>query len=364
MARQNFPQHIDRPGLERFTHQRMVGVGEHLAGDFKRLIPAELMLINQQAHQLRNRQHRMGVVKVNRNFVCQVSKGFMQLIMAVENILYRRGDEEIFLTQAQLAPGVGRVVRIQYPGDVFGMVFIFHRREVITLIKFTEVNLAAGLGAPQTERVGRIGIKTRDNLIVGFRQDLFGFNPARLFTFLLNASAEAHFVTRIMPFKFPRVAVLEPVIRRLFLPAVNDVLLKHPVVIADTVTTTRQAQGRQRIEETGGQAPKTAITQPRVILFVNQLFKVQPHLFQRAVHIFVDAQRQQGVRKRTANQKLHRQVINLAYFLRKLSTIRAQPALHHTVADGKQRGVEPLMLIGDSRIFTNDKHQLIGNRVL
>ena len=185
------------------------------------------------------------------------------------------------------------------------MVFIFHRREVITLIKFTEVNLAAGLGAPQTERVGRVGIKARDNLIVGFRQDLFGFNPARLFTFLLNASAKAHFVTRIMPFKFPRVAVLEPVIRRLFLPAVNDVLLKHPVVIADTVTTARQAQRRQRVEETGGQAPKTAIAQPRVILFVNQLFKVQPHLFQRAVHIFVDAQRQQGVRKRTANQKFH-----------------------------------------------------------
>ena len=188
MARQDFPQHLDRPGLQRLAHQGMVGVGEDLTGHPESVIPAEAVFVNQQTHQLRDRQHRMGVVEVDSNFICQVVIGLIQLVMAKKNILHRRRNEEIFLTQAQLAPGVGRVVRIQYPGDVFGMVFIFYRREVISLIKFTEVNLAAGLGAPQAQGVGGIGFITRDNLIVGHRDDLFGFQPARVFPLMLGSS--------------------------------------------------------------------------------------------------------------------------------------------------------------------------------
>ena len=54
----------------------------------------------------------------------------------------------------------------------------------------------------------------------------------------------------------------------------------------------------------------------------------------------------------------------LAHFLRELRAVGAQPALHHAIANGKQRGVKPFMLVGDGRIFTDDKHQLIGNRML
>ena len=82
MARQNFAQHVDRPGFQRFAHQRVVGVGEDLTGHLKRRFPAELVLINQQSHQLRNRQHRVGVVEVNGNFIRQVVIGFMQHVMA------------------------------------------------------------------------------------------------------------------------------------------------------------------------------------------------------------------------------------------------------------------------------------------
>lgn len=167
-----------------------------------------------------------------------------------------------------------------------------------------------------------------------------------------------------MALKLPRVAVFQPVVRRLLLPTVDDILLKHPVVIADAVAATRQAEGRQRVEEAGRQAPEPAIAQPRVILLVDQLFKVEPHLFQRVVDIFIDTQRQQRVRESAANQKLHRQVVDLTNFLRKLGAVRAQPALHHSVTHGEQRGVKPFMFVGDRRIFADDEHQLIGDRVL
>ncbi len=51
---QNFPQHIDGPGLQRLAHQRMVGIREDLTAHLKRVVPAKFMFINQQAHQLRN----------------------------------------------------------------------------------------------------------------------------------------------------------------------------------------------------------------------------------------------------------------------------------------------------------------------
>ena len=53
MARQNFAQHIHRPGLKRLAHQRMVGIGEDLTGHLERLVPAEFMFVDKQAHQLR-----------------------------------------------------------------------------------------------------------------------------------------------------------------------------------------------------------------------------------------------------------------------------------------------------------------------
>ena len=103
MARQNFAQHIHRPGLQRFAHQSVVGIRENLTAHFKRIIPTELVLINQQTHQLRDRQHRMGVVEVNGDFIRQIIVGFVQLIMTIQNVLHRGGDQEILLAQAQLA---------------------------------------------------------------------------------------------------------------------------------------------------------------------------------------------------------------------------------------------------------------------
>ena len=306
----------------------------------------------------------MGVIEVNGNLVRQVVKGLMQHVMAAQNILYRRRHEEILLAQTQLASGVGRVIRIEHAGDVFGVVFILYRSEVVALVEFTKVNFATGLRAPQTQRVGGVGVKAGDDLVVGFRNDLLRLNPAGFLSFLLNAAAEAHFIAGVVALKLPRVTVLQPVVRGLFLSAIDDILFKHPVVVADPVTASRQTQRRQGIQEAGRQTAQTAVAKTGVILFIDQLFQIEPHLRQCAAHIVINAQRQQRVREGTANQELHRQIVYLAHFLRELRAVGAQPALHHAIANGKQRGVKPFMLVGDGRIFTDDKHQLIGNRVL
>ncbi|CAH0298618.1 hypothetical protein SRABI106_03710 [Rahnella aquatilis] len=139
------------------------------------------------------------------------------------------------------------------------MVFIFHRREVIALIKFPQIDFVTGLRAPQAQRVGRVGVVAGNDLIIGAGDDLLGFQPAGFDAFMLHPSAETHFITGIVTLEFPRVTVFQPVIRRFFLLTVDDALRKHTVFIPDAVTAPRQRQRRQRIKETGRQSSESAV---------------------------------------------------------------------------------------------------------
>ena len=125
------------------------------------------------------------------------------------------------------------------------MVFIFHRREVVTLVEFTQVDLATGLRVPQAQRIGRIGVVAGDDLVIGHGEDLLGFHPAGFFPFLLNTPAKTHLVARVVALELPRVTVLQPVVWRLFLTTIHDVLLEHTVVVANTVAAPGQRQRRQ-----------------------------------------------------------------------------------------------------------------------
>ena len=101
VARQDLTDHVDRPGLERFGHQRMVGIREDLAADVKSAVPAEFMFVNQQTHQFGDRQHRMGIIQVNGDLVRQVVPGLVHPPVAIQDVLHGRGDQEIFLAQTQ-----------------------------------------------------------------------------------------------------------------------------------------------------------------------------------------------------------------------------------------------------------------------
>jgi hypothetical protein len=46
----------------------------------------------------------MGVIEVDSNFIRQVVIGLIQLVMTGEDVLYRRRNKEILLTQAQFTP--------------------------------------------------------------------------------------------------------------------------------------------------------------------------------------------------------------------------------------------------------------------
>ena len=65
----------------------MIRIGQRAAGDVPRLVPAEVVLIDEQAHQLRHTQGRMGVVDVDGDLFRQVRVGAVFLIVLLQDAL-------------------------------------------------------------------------------------------------------------------------------------------------------------------------------------------------------------------------------------------------------------------------------------
>ena len=50
----------------------MVRIGQGLAGDIPRLIPAVVILVDEQTHQLRHAKRRMGVIDMDGDLIRQI----------------------------------------------------------------------------------------------------------------------------------------------------------------------------------------------------------------------------------------------------------------------------------------------------
>ena len=108
------------PALQRLAHHRVVGVGQGLAGDVPGLIPAVVILIHQQAHQLGHAQRGVGVVDVDGHLVCQVVQGLVVPQMLFQDALHRGGHQQILLAQAQDLAGLVVVGGVEDLGDDLG----------------------------------------------------------------------------------------------------------------------------------------------------------------------------------------------------------------------------------------------------
>ena len=87
-AGQPLPEQILRPALQRLRHHGMVGIGKGAGDDAVGILPPIAALIQQNPHQLRNRQRGMGVVDMHRRHLRQIVHGAVFFQMALHNILH------------------------------------------------------------------------------------------------------------------------------------------------------------------------------------------------------------------------------------------------------------------------------------
>ena len=364
VARQHPAQHLHRPGLQRLMHQRVIGVREHALAQAPGIGPGQVVLVEQQAHQLGDGQHRVGVVEVDADLGAELVKRAVLAQVAAQQVLHAGADKEVLLVQAQFAPRGRGVVGVEHARHVFRLVLALHRRQVIAAVEGIEVDLFGGLGRPQAQRVGGLGAVTRNDGVVGHGAHVVAVHPLVAVAVAHHMTAELDAVVHLRPGKLPGVGGVEPVVGHLHLAAVHNGLPEHAVVVADAVAITRDAERGHRIQKTGRQPAQAAVAQSSIGLQLGHGVHVHAQFGQRLAHRGLQLQRNQRIAEGAPHQKLHRQVIDVFHVLGALGAGGAHPALHQLVAYRMGGSMQPVHGLGRLGVFANGKQQLVGNGAL
>ena len=129
----------------------------------------------------------------------------------------------------------------------------------------------------------------------------------------LDVAAEADLEGALAPLELPRIAVLEPGLRQLDLPAVGDFLAEHAVGIADAVAVGRNVDGRHAFHEAGGEAPEAAIAERGIGFQGGDHVELDPHRGKRLAHRIKHAEIGEGIAHQPPDQEFERQVVDALF---------------------------------------------------
>ena len=286
--------HIDGPALQRLGHDGMVGVGHAAVGDALRHLPGKTLLIDQQTDQLGNRQARMRVVDVEYALVRQQIKVVAKVLFEIlDRILQGGAGEEVVLLEAQHLALVVLIFGIEHLGDHLGHLHFLHGLEVFTLSEVRQVQIGAAAGRPGAQRVDAIVVVAHHGHIIGHGVDLIGVHELKdlsaVFLALLHMAVELHGAGIFGTGDFPDVAVLQPVIRKLHLLALHQLLAEQTILVADGAAHGRNVQAGQAIQKAGGQAAQTAVAQRGFGLLRQDGLQVDAQLAKRLSIVFLRA---------------------------------------------------------------------------
>ena len=96
-SRQQALHQLLGPALQGLRQDGVVGVGHGVRGDVPGLVPAHPRLVDEDAHQLRDHQGRVGVVDLEDVLLVEVLQGPVHRQMLRHHGLHRGGDEEVLL---------------------------------------------------------------------------------------------------------------------------------------------------------------------------------------------------------------------------------------------------------------------------
>ena len=144
----------------------------------------------------------------------------------------------------------------------------------------------------------------------------------------------------------PGSAVLHPVVWKLNLIAVAELLLEEAVLVVNAITDCRQVESRQGIKETGRQTPETAVTQAHVILLLTEFGDIEAKLTDSLLHVLVDPGTVEAVDIEAPHQKLEGEVVEPLHVLISVLCLGRHEALNDDALDGLGGGQPPIPLGG------------------
>ena len=247
-AREDLLENRGRPRFQGLGENRVVGVGEGALHDFPCVFPRHAVLVQQQAHEFGNGQHRMRVVELDRVVLAEVAQVLSVVSdVGVDHRLQRRRNEEVLLAHAQDLALVGRVVRVKDAAQVGHALALDDRVGETLGVEGVVVEFLDGLGLPQAKRVDVLRPVAGDRHVVGHRAHMH-VSEMDVFGGFFVADDEG-------------VALLHPGVGMLVLEAVVDRLLEEPVAVENSVARHREVHRRAGIQETCGQAAQASVAQ-------------------------------------------------------------------------------------------------------
>ena len=171
------------------------------------------------------------------------------------------------------------------------------------------------LRLPQTQRLRHAVTVAEHRQIPGFTGNGERWFPEPL---LRDFPANPDLHIQLCVVAEPRVSITMPVVRRFHLVAVSERLAEQTVLVVQTIANGRLAHGCHGIQEAGCQTSQTAVTQRRINLFFQQIGQVDVVFFQHIANVLIPAKVQQIVTRQTANQELHRNVVDVTLAFHRL----------------------------------------------
>ncbi len=374
VARQDGAEQIDRPLLERLGHHRVIRVAEARLGQLPRLLPLDQLDVDEQSHQLGDRDRRVRVVELDRDLVGEHVERVVRLLVAPDDVLERRGDEEVLLLEPQLLARHAVVVRVEHLRDRLGRVLRANGRDVVALVELAEVELPRRARRPEPEGVDVVGPEAGDGRVERHRHDLGRVDPlvddpSAPVGVLDHAAVELHRIERLRATDLPRVAEAQPVVRLLDLVTASDPLMEDPVFVADAVAVARQLERRHRVEEAGGEPAETAVAETGVPLDLADLVEVDLERLERMPQLLREVEVHERVAECPPDQELHREVVDPLRVRLVVGVLSLHPPLDEPVADRERRREEPVevgrgeLVLGEREFEVILKGPLQGLRV-
>ena len=189
----------------------------------------------------------MGIVELGCEIIIKIVEGFIHVQVDANHILQRTGNKKVLLFQAQLLALELFIIGVQYFSDGFGAYLIFHCAVIVTGIEIFKIKGNRSFSTPQTQQVDIIDLVAGNRSVVRNTCDYAARNPAcspvpLLIVVYFAVAAESNITGQIRLFDFPGISRMQPAVAEFFLPAIDDFLVKHAVLVTNTITNGRNLQ--------------------------------------------------------------------------------------------------------------------------
>ena len=273
-AGEELGERADGPLLQSLGQDGVVGVAHDLRHDVPGVVPLELLLVDEDAHELGAAHGGVRVVGVNGHKLRQQLPVLAVLLLkGVEQAVDAGRNKQVLLLQAQQTAVLAGVVGVEDGADGLGLGALGVGQSIVTAVEGLQIKvLLDRLGSPDAQLVDGLAGIANDGDVIRDGQDVLrvhrAVERAAVLLKALDAATELDGHGLVLTTDLPGIAMGEPLVGSLDLAAVDDLLLKQAVAVAHAVTVAGNALGRHGIQEACGQTAQATVAQRRIGLLV------------------------------------------------------------------------------------------------